>query len=67
MSNLRTLTIDDLLPKKKNEEKNNGKKKKKKNSSSHSSKMKIKVEEPVLSSPSGRPMRSKAGKNKLFE
>ena len=64
MANLRSKTIQDLLPKSKKDEKNNGKKKK---NSSEASKMKIKIEEPVLSSPSGRPMRAKAGKNKLFE
>lgn len=71
MSNLRSKTIEDFLPK---DEKNNGNGNRKlsaaklrKKNSAEASKMKIKIEEPVLSSPSGRPMRAKAGKNKLFE
>ena len=66
MSNLRSKTIEDLLPKTRNEDIKTGKKKKKKNSA-EASKTKIKTEEPVLSSPSGRPMRATAGKNKFFE
>jgi hypothetical protein len=71
MSSLRSKTIEDFLPK---DEKSNGNGNKKlsaaklrKKNSAEASRMKIKIEEPVLSSPSGRPMRAKAGKNKLFE